>query len=104
MKCGQAACACQADPKAAHGPYFTLTQKVGGKTRSRYILPQQAPLIRQQIESGRQFRERVDAYWEACEQWADEQLAAVPASPEEAEKKAFRGICRRKSSRKSKPS
>ena len=37
MKCGQATCACQDDPKAAHGPYFTLTQKVGGKTRSRYI-------------------------------------------------------------------
>ncbi len=34
MKCGQAACACQHDPQAAHGPYFTLTQKVEGKTRS----------------------------------------------------------------------
>src|SRR5207253_9399564 len=36
MKCGQGACACQHDPKAAHGPYFLLTQKVEGKTRSRY--------------------------------------------------------------------
>jgi hypothetical protein len=101
MKCGQAACACQDDPKAAHGPYFTLTQKVGGKTHSRYIPPQQAPVVRQQIESGRQFRERVEAYWEACEQWADEQLAAGPASQEEAEKKGFRRISRRKSPRKS---
>jgi len=25
MKCGQEGCACQHDPKAAHGPYFTLT-------------------------------------------------------------------------------
>src|SRR5215469_14487181 len=62
MKCGQAACACQHDPKAAHGPYFTLTQKVEGKTRSRYISPEQAAVVRRQIESGRQFRERVEAY------------------------------------------
>jgi hypothetical protein len=104
MKCGQAACACQDDPKAAHGPYFTLTQKVRGKTRSRYIPPEQAPLVRQQIESGRQFRERVEAYWDACERWADEQLEAVPASAEEAEKKGFRRTSKTKSPRKSRPS
>ena len=104
MKCGQATCACQHDPKAAHGPYFTLTQKVGGKTRSRYISPEQAPVVRRQIEWGRQFRERVEAYWEACERWADEQLEAVPASAEEAEKKGFRPTWKRKSARKSRPS
>jgi hypothetical protein len=74
MKCGQAACPCQHDPQAAHGPYFTLTQKVGGKTRSRYVAPQQIATLRRQIEAGRQFRERVEAYWEASERWADEQL------------------------------
>jgi len=104
MKCGQPACACQDDPKAAHGPYFTLTQKVGGKTRSRYIRPEQAPLVRQQIESGRQFRERVEAYWDAGERWADEQLEAVPASAEEAEKKGSQRTWKTKSSRKSKRS
>ena len=103
MKCGQAMCACQDDPKAAHGPYFTLTQKVGGKTRSRYIPPEQAPVVRRQIESGRQFRARVEAYWEACERWADEQLAVVLAA-EEAEKKGFRPTSKRKSARKSRPS
>src|SRR6266576_108022 len=46
MKCGQGACACQHDPKAAHGPYFLLTQKVEGKTRSRYVSPEQAPVVR----------------------------------------------------------
>jgi hypothetical protein len=104
MKCGQAACTCQHDPRAAHGPYFTLTQKVQGKTRSRYIAPEQAPLVRRQIESGRQFRERVEAYWEGCERWADEQLAAFPASAEEAEKKGFPRTSKRKSSKKSKSS
>src|SRR6266849_4905544 len=87
MKCGQAACPCQHDPKAAHGPYFTLTQKVGGKTRSRYLSAEQVPVAQQQIEAGRQLRERVETYWEACERWADEQLESPTASPEEAEKK-----------------
>jgi hypothetical protein len=104
MKCGQTACACQHDPQAAHGPYFTLTQKVGGKTRSRYLSPQQVPVVRGQIEAGQKFRERVEAYWEAGEQWADEQLEAVPASAEEAKKKGSQRTSSRRSSRKSKPS
>lgn len=104
MKCGQAGCACQRNPKAAHGPYFTLTQKVDGKTRSRYIAPEQAPVVRRQIESGRQFRERVEAYWEACERWADEQLEAIPVSAEEAEKGGSRQTWKAKSPRKSKRS
>ncbi len=101
MKCGQAACACQHDPKAAHGPYFTLTQKVQGKTHSRYIPPEQAPVVRGQIESGRQFRERVEAYWEAGERWADEQLEGVPASATEAEKGGSPRTWKAKSPRKS---
>src|SRR5260370_3999558 len=104
MKCGQAACACQHDPKAAHGPYFTLTQKVQGKTHSRYIPPEQAPAVRGQIESGRQFRERVEAYWEAGERWADEQLEGVPPSATEAEKVGSPRTWSAKSPSKSSPS
>jgi Family of unknown function (DUF6788) len=104
MKCGQAACACQRDPQAAHGPYLLLTQKVQGKTHSRYVSPEQAPVVRRQIESGRQFRERVEAYWEACERWADEQLAAVLASAAEAEKGGSQQTWKAKSPRKSKRS
>src|SRR5579871_3519809 len=74
MKCGQVSCACQHDPQATHGPYFTLTQKVGGRTRSRYVSAEQVAVVRRQIEAGRQFRERVEAYWSASERWADEQL------------------------------
>jgi len=104
MKCGQAACACQHDPKATHGPYYSLTQKVEGKTRSRYISPEQAVVVRRQIDSGRQFREGVEAYWKACERWADEQLEAVAASAEEAEKGGSRPTWKGKSPRKSKRS
>src|SRR5438552_17965526 len=78
MKCGQAHCACQRDPKARHGPYYTLTQATGGKTRSRYVAAEQVPVLRRQIEAGREFRRQVEADWDACEQWADAEAEPTP--------------------------
>jgi hypothetical protein len=89
MKCGQANCACQRDPKARHGPYYTLTQAADGKTRSRYVAAEQITLLRRQIEAGREFRQQVKAYWDACEQWADAELEQTQVS-EAAEKKGSR--------------
>ena len=104
IKCSKPGCACAQDPKARHGPYFSLTRAVEGKTRSRFLTAEQAELARQQIESGHTFRERVDAYWKACEEWADQQLADVPASPGEAQKGGSKRNSRRRSPRKSKGS
>jgi hypothetical protein len=104
IKCGKPGCACTQDPGARHGPYYSLTHAVGGKTHSRFLTPEQADLVRQQIEAGRQFRGRVDALWEAGEQWADRQVADLAASSGEAKKGGSRKISRMKSSRKSKPS
>ncbi|HEY6292009.1 MAG TPA: DUF6788 family protein [Terriglobia bacterium] len=96
MKCGQANCACQRDPKARHGPYYLLTQAVGGKTRSRYVDSEQVPVLRQQIEAGREFRQQVEAYWDSCEQWADAELPTAPAA-EAAEKKGSRRASKKRS-------
>jgi len=103
MKCGQANCACQRDPKARHGPYYTLTQAAGGKTRSRYVLAEQVPLLRRQIEAGREFRQRVEAYWEACEQWADAEWEQTQAA-EAAEKKGSARVSGKRSARNSRRS
>ncbi len=92
MKCGRANCACQRDPKARHGPYYMLTQAAGGKTRSRYVAAEQIPLLRRQIEAGREFRQQVEAYWDACEQWADaelEQTQAARAAEKKGSPRAF---------------
>lgn len=103
MKCGQANCRCRQDPEARHGPYFSLTRGSGGRTRSRYLAEAQAELARVQIEAGQQFRKQVDAYWEACERWADAELAAREvASREEAEKGGSKRRSKRKWSPKSK--
>ena len=77
IKCSKPGCACAQNPKARHGPYHSLTHAVAGKTQSRFLTAEQADLAQQQIDAGRQFRGRVDALWEACEQWADSQLADV---------------------------
>ena len=103
MKCGQAHCACQRDPKARHGPYYTLTQATGGKTRSRYVAAEQVPVLRRQIEAGREFRRQVEAYWDACEQWADAESEPTPAA-EGAEKKGSRRVCGKRSGKNWKPS
>jgi uncharacterized protein DUF6788 len=91
-------------PKARHGPYYSLTHAVGGKTHSRFLTTEQAALVRQQIDAGRQFRSRVDALWEASEQWADSQLTDISASSGEAKKGGSRRVSKTKLSRKSRPS
>jgi hypothetical protein len=98
MKCGQANCACQGDPKARHGPYYTLTQAAGGKTRSRYVVAEQVPVLRRQIEAGREFRQQVEAYWDACEQWADAELEQTQAAVA-AEKKGSRRVSGKRSAK-----
>lgn len=86
IKCGKPGCACARDPEARHGPYYSLTHAVAGKTQSRFLNAEQAELVRRQINSGRIFRGHVEALWEAGEQWADNQLANVSASSGEAKK------------------
>lgn len=104
IKCSKPGCACAQDPKARHGPYYSLTHAVEGKTHSRFLTAEQADLVRRQIEIGRQFRGRVDALWNACEQWADGELADLSDSSGEAKKGGSKRISRTKSPRRSKPS
>ena len=105
IRCGKPNCACATDDKARHGPCFSHTQAVEGKTRSRFLNAGQAALARQQVEAGREFRQQVDTYWEACEQWSDSQLD-VPsqASSGEAKKKGSKRTSKATSSGKSKRS
>ena len=100
VKCSKAGCACSQDPQARHGPYYSLTRKVGGKTRSQWVPVDQTQRIREQIAAGREFREQVEALWAACEQWAQEEVAAAPAG--EVEKRGSRRRWRRRSRPKSK--
>jgi hypothetical protein len=105
VKCSKPGCRCAQDPNARHGPYFSLTRAVRGKTRSRFLTPEQAAVARQQIAVGHAFRTQLEAYWQGCEDWADRQLQdSATASAAEAEKGGFQLPSKTKSSRKSKRS
>ncbi len=42
IKCSKPGCACAQDPKARHGPYYSLTHAIDGKTRSRFLTAEEA--------------------------------------------------------------
>jgi hypothetical protein len=104
MKCSKPGCACAERPTARHGPYYSLTRTVAGRTQSRFVPAAQAARVREQIAAGQQFRRHVDAFWEACEHWADAQLDGAEAAAEAAEKGGSKRRSRRKSSRRSRRS
>jgi len=105
VKCSKPGCLCAERPQARHGPYYSLTRAVAGRTRSRFLSAEQAAIVRRQVTAGRQFRQQVDAYWEACERWADAELEAPEAVlPEAAQKGGSPRPSRRRSSRRSRRS
>jgi len=101
LKCNKPGCACADDPKARHGPYTSVVRTVAGKTQSRSVPAARADLLRQHVEAGQRFRQDVEAYWQACEQWSDAELDAAEAGSEtEAAKK---GASKRSSRPRSSP-
>ncbi len=98
LRCNKPGCACADRPGARHGPYYRVVRVVDGKTRSHHVPAARADLLRQQVEAGQQFRKQVEAYWQACERWADAELGG--AASDGAAKK---GGSKRRSTRKSSP-
>ncbi|MHB1795968.1 MAG: hypothetical protein ACYCPO_13475 [Acidobacteriaceae bacterium] len=43
---------------------YSLTHAVQGKTHSRLLAPEQAAVVRQQIEAAYKFRARLESFWE----------------------------------------
>lgn len=103
LKCGKPNCACATREQARHGPYFSLTRVVGGRTRSRRLTAQQAERVRQQLAAGQEFRRQVEAYWQASESWAEAELELVAAA-EAAEKRGSKQRLTKNSPARSRPS
>ena len=100
MKCNKPGCRCSEQPEARHGPYFSLTRGVAGSTRSRLVSAKQAEIAGRQVAAGQRFRQQLEAYWRACEEWADMELEAPEATSQEAFKK---GASKRRSQSRSSP-
>jgi hypothetical protein len=63
------------------------------------VSAEQAETVRSQIEAGQEFRKHVEAYWQACEEWADAELEPPEAASED--EAAKKGASRRRSTSRS---
>jgi hypothetical protein len=105
VKCNKAGCSCSESDNARHGPYYSVSRVVDGRTQSRWLNAEEAQIVRQQVEQGQQFRKKVESYWQACEHWADAELETPEAaSPEATKKGASKRRLKRRFSAKSRSS
>ena len=102
-RCGKAGCRCAKPGDPGHGPSWSLTHAVSGKTVTK-IIPQNAvKQTEQQIATYRRFRDQVHALVETSEKLCDVRLRRSGSAAEEgAEKRGSKQISKTKSSRKSK--
>ena len=54
--CGKRRCRCHADPPVLHGPYAEWTRKIGGKTITRRLTPQQLAAWQPLFDNARKMR------------------------------------------------
>jgi hypothetical protein len=88
-KCGKPTCHCAKKGATGHGPCYSLTHAVSGKTRTRVIPEGPAvDLTRQQVAEYQRFRELVQDLVAVSEQICDCQLR-TPAEQKEDVKKNF---------------
>ncbi len=55
-RCSSPGCHCRADPPALHGPYYSWTRNIAGKTVTRTLTPEQTQRYAPWFENARQLR------------------------------------------------
>jgi hypothetical protein len=55
-RCSSPGCRCKADPPALHGPYYSWTRKINGKTVTRTLSPEQARRYQPWFDDARRLR------------------------------------------------
>ena len=93
-KCGKPTCHCAKKGAKGHGPCYSLTHTVSGKTRT-HVIPERpaVDLTRQQVEEYQRLRQLVQQLVAASEQICDLQLRQPAQQTEEVTKRLVRGIC-----------
>ena len=80
-RCGKAGCHCAGKGAVGHGPSWSLTREVGGKTVTRVIPPDAVARTRTQVDEYHRFRTVVRELVETSDQLCDAKLAAPDAVP-----------------------
>ncbi len=100
-RCGKATCHCAGKGSAGHGPSWSLTREVAGKTVTRVVPVTAVAQTRAQVAEHRRFRELVRDLVDASERVCDAKLQPPEAASEaEAAKK---GGSKRRSRPRSSP-
>lgn len=100
-KCGKPTCRCAKEDSVAHGPSWSLTRAIKGKTRTKIIPAQAVDLTRQQLECGKTFRALCQQLLEVNEKICNAKLAApVAEAPPAAPKKGSKTRSTRRSGRR----
>ena len=86
-KCGKPSCRCAGQGERGHGPSWSLTHAVEGKTRTKIIPAAAVPQTQEQIAEYRRFRRLIRALVEVSEKVCNDQLEAPQAASTEAAKK-----------------
>jgi hypothetical protein len=81
-RCGKPTCHCAGEGAAGHGPSWSLTHVVEGKTVTRIIPESAVEVTRQQIAEYRAFRDLSREFVEVNEQLCDARLGAERARAE----------------------
>ena len=103
--CGKPTCHCAQKGSRGHGPSWSLTRAVAGKTITKLIPPQAVQTTRAQIAEYRRFRAITKALVELSEQLCDARLVQGQAASQETVKKgASKKSSRSRSARRSTPS
>jgi len=104
-KCGKPSCHCAAEEGGGHGPSWSLTRQVHGKTVTRIIPPSAVEQTKEQIAEHRRLRRLTGELVEVSEELCQARLTVPGASNAEAVKKgASKGVSTRKSWPRSKRS
>ncbi len=103
-RCGKPTCHCAEPGARAHGPSYSLTHAVEGKTVTKIIPASALERTRAQISEHRRFRELTRRFVEVSEQFCEARLASSGEEAGEVGKKNSARSSRRKSPPRSKRS
>ena len=93
-RCGKPGCHCAGKSASGHGPSWSLTRAVGGKTVTRIVPSHAVGATRRQIAEYQRFRGLVRELVDTSERLCEAKLAGPEATSSEAAKK---GASRRRS-------
>ena len=86
-RCGKPYCHCAKPGAKGHGPSYSLTRSVKGKTVTKIIPKEEVEMTRRQIQEYHRFREVVGELVETNEKICDAKLEAGKQASREAKKK-----------------